>query len=267
MNISIYLTRRRGTSVRGNYFERDGSSGVALQSTKWIRFRFDAFSAPLFFRAARPLFNLLRKGITFPMEWLWRSIQFYSYWDRSIFLPDLRSPASVRRRGLLQIFLQLYERRNVLRAEELCWAHASSAQLSIRYNVNFSGGAKANASGFRRIGVLHSPVGEAETRIAFSCGGLRLGFRPVGMATYEHSLQLIHCLVLNGLAIYLSDFVSDVERRLSMYHSAVHDAGHDASPVLGHLQCNSLQAETIASDKSWDLSGGPFSANRIYDRV
>lgn len=54
--------------------------------------------------------------------------------------------------------------------------------------------------------------------------------------THQNSLQLTDRLVLDRLSINLTYLVAHVKRRLAMDHSPVHDPGHNAPTVLGHLQ-------------------------------
>ena len=42
--------------------------------------------------------------------------------------------------------------------------------------------------------------------------------------------------MLHGLPVDLADLVAHVQRGLAVDHPAVHDAGHDAPAVLGHLE-------------------------------
>lgn len=75
-----------------------------------------------------------------------------------------------------------------------------------------------------------------------------IGKRKVGSKckcqAYQHSLQLTHRLMLHRLPIDLPDFVAHVQRGLSVYHAAVHDARHNAAPVLGHFKRDALQQQS-----------------------
>lgn len=55
-------------------------------------------------------------------------------------------------------------------------------------------------------------------------------------ATHQNSLQLIDRLVLDWLPIDLAYLIANVQRRLPMNHSAVHDSRHNAPAIFGHLQ-------------------------------
>jgi len=56
-------------------------------------------------------------------------------------------------------------------------------------------------------------------------------------------LQLANRLVLHRLAVDLPYLVAHVQRGLAMNHPAVHNPGHNAPPVLGHLQRDALQRD------------------------
>lgn len=59
--------------------------------------------------------------------------------------------------------------------------------------------------------------------------------------TDQHSLELGDRLISDRSAVDLPDLVADVQRRLSVYHAAVHDPGDYATTVVGELQRNALK--------------------------
>lgn len=61
-------------------------------------------------------------------------------------------------------------------------------------------------------------------------------------STYKHSLQLTNSLMLNGLTIYFSNFISNMKRSLAMYHSTMHYSGYNTSTIFGHFQCYTLSS-------------------------
>lgn len=71
-----------------------------------------------------------------------------------------------------------------------------------------------------------------------------------GMGTYQHSLQLTNCLMLHRLAVNFSNFVANMQRCLSVNHTAMHNSGYNASPIFCHLQCDALHFR-IKKVKLW----------------
>lgn len=62
-----------------------------------------------------------------------------------------------------------------------------------------------------------------------------------GLGAHQHLLQDVHALVGNWHAVDLPYLVAHVQRRLPVDHAAVHDASHDAAPLLVHLERDALR--------------------------
>lgn len=74
--------------------------------------------------------------------------------------------------------------------------------------------------------------------------------------SYQDLLQGIDILVGHGQTVDFSNLVADVEGGLSVDHAAVHDARHQAAPVLGHLQSDALPPHTHPGRLNTGQQGG-----------
>ena len=57
---------------------------------------------------------------------------------------------------------------------------------------------------------------------------------------YQDFLQGIHALVGDSHPVDLADLIADMQRCLSVDHTAMHDPRHDAASIFRHLQSDSL---------------------------